>query len=427
LENEVRIYLSLDHPHIARLERVYETSEDVHLVMEHMSGGEVLTRLTRRKRYTEKVAADTLHSMLLAVAYLHAHRICHRDLKLENFLYDSANSEHLKLIDFGLASFCPDQTTLRQRCGSLMYVAPEVLTKSYTEQADLWSMGVISFMLLTGEPVFHGTGKKIFRAIQMGQVHYSSPCFQRLSPLAQDFVQKLLVADPTTRLTARGALEHPFIAKRHKSVIAIDVDILGGLRSYAQASHFRRACLSMMAWSLSREDRKYLMNSFLELDTERTGTISLTQFKRVLVDNFRIDAVEAEELVACLDMDHDKELCYSEFLALALQDRLRMHQQALRETFSRFDRQEKGAITVENLRTLLGDTFENVKVEELLREADADGNGSICYNEFANFLLCPGLDTPPDSENEDAKTIDGSLMASFGHLGDSVKNLFKAY
>jgi Ca2+-binding EF-hand superfamily protein len=210
-------------------------------------------------------------------------------------------------------------------------------------------------------------------------------------------------------------------------VIAIDVDILGGLRSYAQASHFRRACLSMMAWSLSREDRKYLMNSFLELDTERTGTISLTQFKRVLVDNFRIDVVEAEELVACLDMDHDKELCYSEFLALALQDRLRMHQQALRETFSRFDRQEKGAITVENLRTLLGDTFENVKVEELLREADADGNGSICYNEFANFLLCPGLDTPPDSENEDAKTMDGSLMASFGHLGDSVKNLFKSY
>jgi calcium-dependent protein kinase len=211
----------------------------------------------------------------------------------------------------------------------------------------------------------------------------------------------LLVVDPAQRLTAQGALQHAFIAKRHETEAAIDVGILGGLRSYAQASHFRRACLSMMAWSLSREDRRDLRSRFLELDVERTGTISLSQFKHVLEQNFHIGSVEAEKLFASLDINHDNEICYSEFLAATLQNRIRMHEGVLRKTFSRFDRNEKGEITVENLRTLLGDTFEDVKVEELIREADADGNGAVCYDEFQRYLLHPELDTPPDSEQED--------------------------
>jgi calcium-dependent protein kinase len=290
-------------------------------------------------------------------------------------------------------------------------VAPEVLAKSYTEQADLWSLGVISHMLLTGRPVFHGdTQKDIFQSIRVGKVNYTSR-FHGLSDLAQDFVKSLLVFDPAKRLTAQGALQHAFIAKRHKTEAAVDVGILDGLRNYAQASHFRRACLSMMAWSLSREDRQDLRRRFLELDVERKGTISLSQFKSVLEQNFHIGSVEAEKLFASLDINHDNELCYSEFLAATLQDRIRMHEDVLRKTFSRFDRNEKGVITVENLRTLLGDTFEDVSVEELLREADADGNGSICYDEFQRYLLHPELDTPPDSEQEDSKVGDAKTPA----------------
>jgi calcium-dependent protein kinase len=411
LKNEVEIYLSLDHPHIARLEYVYETLEEIHLVMEYMRGGEVYDRLTRSKRYSEQAAADTLHSMMLAVAYLHAHNICHRDLKLENFLYETNDSDHLKLIDFGLAAFRPDETKLRQRCGSIHYVAPEVLAKSYTEQADMWSMGVISHMLLTGTSVFKGgTNTEIFQSIRAGRIVYSSK-FHRLSSLAQDFVKSLLVIDPAKRLTAQGAMQHAFVAKRHKSEAAIDTGTLGSLRSYAQASHFRRACLSMMAWSLSREDRQDLRKQFLELDVERKGTISLSQFKSVLEQNFHVGSVEAEKIFASLDMNHDKELCYSEFLAATLQDRIRMHEHVLRKTFSRFDRNELGAITVESLRSLLGDTFEDVKVEELLREADVDGNGSISFEEFQRYLLHPELDTPPDSDREETKVEKGRAPA----------------
>jgi calcium-dependent protein kinase len=156
LKREVEIYLSLDHPHIARLEQVYETEEEVHLVMEYMAGGELYERLASKKMYSEEAAAKALHQMLLAVAYLHAHNICHRDLKLENFLYESKDHSHLKLIDFGFSKIFSGGKQMSKACGSLHYVAPEVLAHAYTEKADMWSIGVMSHMLLTGSPVFRG-------------------------------------------------------------------------------------------------------------------------------------------------------------------------------------------------------------------------------------------------------------------------------
>merc|ERR1712110_469474 len=100
-KNEAELYLTLDHPHITHLEMIYEDQDMLHLVMEHMAGGEVYDRLAACKKYTEEKAANTIHQMLLAVAYLHSRNIAHRDLKLENFLYERPDAEHLKLIDFG--------------------------------------------------------------------------------------------------------------------------------------------------------------------------------------------------------------------------------------------------------------------------------------------------------------------------------------
>jgi len=388
LKNEVEIYLSLDHPHIARLEQVYETEDDIHLVMEFMAGGEAYERLSQKRQYTEEATAEAAHQMLLAVAYLHAHNICHRDLKLENFLYESRSSNHLKLIDFGFAKIRTAGTKLKKPCGSLHYVAPEVLAQSYTEQADMWSLGVISHMLLTGSPVFRGSDSDIMRLIRKGRKQLSSR-FGKLSESAQDFVQSLLVIDPAERLTAQGALEHPFVASQSSRQTSVNVEVVDDLRKYAEASRFRRACLSMMAWSLSQEDRKHLQGKFLELDVEKKGTISLPQFKAVLLDNYHVNGAEAERLFSTLDTDHDNEICYSEFLAAVLQDRVHMHENLLRKTFSRFDRDEAGMITVDNLRTVLGDTFEDVDVKDLIEEVDVDGNGSICYEEFLQYLQNP--------------------------------------
>merc|ERR1719421_1485189 len=126
-----------------------------------MVGGEVYDRLRKRGQYTEQAAASTMRQMLLAVRYLHANHVAHRDLKLENFLYESPDTDRLKLIDFGFSKFWDDAQKLTQSCGSLHYVAPEVLRCSYTQSCDLWSLGVLVFILLTGSPPFFGTDDEV--------------------------------------------------------------------------------------------------------------------------------------------------------------------------------------------------------------------------------------------------------------------------
>jgi len=386
LKNEAELYLTLDHPHIAQLRMVFETDEVLHLVMEYMEGGELYDRLAAKKRYTEEAAADTTYQMLLAVAYLHAHKIAHRDLKLENFMYERKDANHMKLIDFGFAKYWDPSTKMSQACGSVHYVAPEVLLHSYTVQADMWSIGIIAYMLLTGSPAFHGSDSDILRKVKAGRPHYSTR-FLRLSSGAQAFVKELLVSDPNERLTAAGALEHPWIKGRHLANDAhIDAEILGCLRTFAHASRFRRAALCMMAWSLSTEEQEELREQFLLMDTQKRGSITLKELKAILEENFHISSAEAERLFNSLDADNSEEIEYTEFLAAALLGRVKAHEDVLRRTFKRFDQDESGRISVDEFRSLLGDTFEGADIEDLIREADTSGDGMIDYDEFIAYF-----------------------------------------
>merc|ERR1719253_1495711 len=147
---EVEIFLCMDHPHVTRLYDVFESEDQLHLVMECMEGGELFDRVTELKRFGESDAADAVYQMLLALNYIHSHGIVHRDLKLENFLYDKPGSSHLKLIDFGFSKIWDPNVKMHVSCGTLSYVAPEVLDKDYRSQCDLWSLGVVTFIILAG-------------------------------------------------------------------------------------------------------------------------------------------------------------------------------------------------------------------------------------------------------------------------------------
>jgi Ca2+-binding EF-hand superfamily protein len=274
----------------------------------------------------------------------------------------------------------------------------------------MWSIGVMSHMLLTGSPVFRGSEDDVMAKIKKGQTQMSSR-FCKLSPDAQDFVQALLEVRPDRRLSAQQAMDHPFVASKSSRETSIGLDIVQGLRKYAHASRFRRVCLSMMAWSLSQEDRQHLQDKFLEMDVQKEGKISLPQFKVVLEESFKVNSVEAETIFAALDTDHDNTICYSEFMAAVMQDRVRMHEDILRKTFSRFDQDESGMITVDNLRTVLGDTFEDVNVQELLDEADTNGKGSLCYEDFLQYLNCPETVSSLETKDDDVLHLVPATMS----------------
>jgi calmodulin len=151
-----------------------------------------------------------------------------------------------------------------------------------------------------------------------------------------------------------------------------------------------------MAWSLSQEDRQCLRKKFLELDSEQKGTISQSQFTSMLMDHCSVSNSEAEYLFAALDTAHNKEIRYSEFLAAILRDNVCMREDIVRKTFARFDCDASGTITAANLRTVLGDRFEDADVQELITEADTDGNGAIDYGEFVQYVQNADTDDIPD-------------------------------
>jgi len=379
LKSEAEIYLSLDHPHIARLENVYETSAQMHLVMEHMAGGELFDRLRTQHRFAEEDAAGALHQMLLAVAYLHSHRIAHRDLKLENFMYEHPDMSRLKMIDFGLAQSVEQSALMTKSCGSLYYIAPEVLARSYTQKADMWSLGIIACMLLTGAAPFAGDDDEVLDKIRYGDIDW--PCgYQGLSALAADFLGGLLVVDPARRMSAQEALSHPWVQGCWQDASTLCMRTLLSLRRFCRASKFQRNVLSAIAWSLSTGELAELCGQFWSVDKDRCGTISLLELKEALVG---IGSAEAEEMFAILDADRSDEVDYSEFMAALLPSTVRVQESALRRAFGRFDADGDGQIDCDELRCALGDCED---VECAMREADSSGDGKLDYDEFSAFV-----------------------------------------
>ncbi|CAJ1348617.1 unnamed protein product [Effrenium voratum] len=409
LESEAEIFLAMDHPHVASLTDVYESEEQLYLVMECMQGGELFDRVVERKRFTEKDAAQAVYQMLLAVNYIHLHGVVHRDIKLENFLYEAKDSDHLKLIDFGFSKIWQPNTTMAVSCGTLAYVAPEVLEKSYTSQCDLWSLGVVAFVLLFGYMPFSGAESKQIRDIKEGNFTRKQVIWGKASQGAKDFVQKLLVVDPQQRLSAAEALEHKWLQTREHHAHSIDQAMIEDLCNFAKVSVFRRACLGVLAWSLGVEERKQVRDAFLAIDKDRSGTITLNEFKQAVEQNLQIDDETLEKAFKALDANHKDEVNYHEFLAAMVSSRIALHDHLLKVAFRRFDVDGSGYITAENLRDVLGETFEGNEVQTLLSEADLKHDGRISYEEWIQYLKGAHGTVEPRHADAAARVIDATM------------------
>jgi len=386
LANEAEIFLGMDHPHVARLVDVYESNTRLELVMECMTGGELFERIARKKRFSEKEAVHASWQMLLAVNYLHSHGLVHRDIKLENWLYESDQSDHLKLIDFGFSKFVDPDTTMSMSCGTMSYVAPEVLNKSYTNKCDMWSLGVTVFVLVFGYMPFSGTNRSQMKAIMKGEYLIRQKVWDLVPETAQDFVNKLLVVDPDQRVSAEDALHHPWIVNReHSRSEPVHDDMLAALCSFSESTLFKRSCLQVAAWSLTSEQRSKVRDEFLKLDTAGKGTITFSELREVLKEHSSHGAEATEEALHTLG-DTNDEIHYSEFLAAMVSTQIALNDNLLLETFRRFDADGSGFITSENLRAVLGSTFDEEVLSEMLAEADTSHDGKVSLHEFMQYM-----------------------------------------
>jgi calcium-dependent protein kinase len=226
----------LKHQSIVRLIDNFEDAREIIIVMQLCHGRELWSELDQHVRFTEQQTKSLLLPILRAVSYLHQRGLVHRDLKLENIMTESVNQmgpdenhaqfKNVKVIDFGLATWassdrCKIETAtsrgvrrMNSTVGTLYYVSPQVLESDYTSSCDLWSVGVIAFMLLAGSPPFSGrTDADIRSRIASGRPNFGHSALQRTSPAAMNLLRGLLCPDESGRLTAEEALNHPFFAE----------------------------------------------------------------------------------------------------------------------------------------------------------------------------------------------------------------------
>lgn len=403
VRDEAEIYLSVDHPHLARLERVYESGAAIHIVMEYLSGGHLRDRVEQGGAFSEKDAARLMQQVLLSLAYLHGNRIAHRDLKLEHLMFECADGKHLKLIDLGFASRVGDRRKMSEACGTLRYIAPEVFQNTATEKVDVWSAGVIAYTLTTGVSPWTGTGSDLERTVRAGQPHYSSPLFASLSGSGKDFIRSLLAFNPDSRPSAAAALGHPWLSSQCLESPSIEPELLSNLQAFAQSPPLQRACRAMAAWSVptgAAEDA--LRQQFLALADNGRGAITAAS----LAKGSGLSAGAAEALLQSLNISSDGgagsggsgEVSYRAFLAGAVHGRHWSGEcvdegNSTRSAFDRFDAGGRGSLGVEEFESLLGSTVDRCDLADLIRNLGSEFEGSrLNYGEFCALLS--GLDLP---------------------------------
>jgi len=251
LQSEVEVLESVKHENIVSLLETFDTSQHLYMVMEVCAGGELFDRIVEKDHYNEMEARNAIKQIATALAYVHEKNIVHRDLKPENLLYsDHTDEATLKLADFGLAKLLDHETMLVTQCGTPGYVAPEIVKNDpYGTQVDMWSLGVIAYILLCGFPPFYDdNNQKLFKSIKSGKYEYPSPFWDDVTDSARDLIDKLLVLDPENRYTAAQVLQHPFITGTSPSTRALP-HFKSAMVSYNARRKFRAGIMSLQAIS----------------------------------------------------------------------------------------------------------------------------------------------------------------------------------
>ncbi|XP_039800443.1 calcium-dependent protein kinase 14-like isoform X2 [Panicum virgatum] len=401
VRREVQIMYHLSgQPGVVELKGAYEDKSSVHLVMELCAGGELFDRIIAKGHYTERAAASLLRTIVEIVHTCHTMGVIHRDLKPENFLLVSKDENApLKATDFGLSVFFKEGEVFRDIVGSAYYIAPEVLKRSYGPEADIWSVGVIVYILLCGVPPFWAESEHgIFNAILRGQVDFTSDPWPRISHGAKDLVRKMLNPDPKQRISAYDVLNHPWIKEDGEAPdTPLDNAVLGRLKQFRAMNQFKKAALRVIAGCLSEEEIRGLKEMFKSMDCDNSGTITVDELRRGLANKgTKLSEAEVQQLMDAADADGNGTIDYEEFITATMHMNRMGRDEHLYTAFQYFDKDNSGYITMEELEQALREKglLDGRDIKEIVAEVDADNDGRINYTEFAAMMRKGDPDQP---------------------------------
>mmetsp|Transcript_32147 Transcript_32147/g.78116 ORF Transcript_32147/g.78116 Transcript_32147/m.78116 type:complete len:364 (+) Transcript_32147:73-1164(+) len=251
LKDEIQVLEELKHKHIIRLYDVFEEPQYYYLVTEKMLGGELFDRIVQKSYYNEKEARDVCLILFDAMKYCHDHKVAHRDLKPENLLLASEDDDsNIKIADFGFAKKVKEPNSLTTQCGTPGYVAPEILEgKSYDTQSDMWSLGVIVYILLGGYPPFiEQNQRELFRKIRKGQYEFHEEYWGQVSDDAKNLIRQLLTVQPSKRYDANGAIKNSWIGADASKLAGQDLGVnLDQFKKFNAKRKFKAAVKTVVA------------------------------------------------------------------------------------------------------------------------------------------------------------------------------------
>ena len=398
--NEIDMLKKLDHLNLVKIYEFYATKDDYYIVTDYCKGGELFDKIDEVAPFGEQQAAYIIYQLLSAVHFCHSSNIIHRDLKPENILIDTVKDNNfldIKVIDFGTAKVFDKSKIEKRRIGSSYYMAPEVLRKNYTEKCDIWSVGVIMYILLTKYPPFNGKNDdEIYEAIKVGEYDLVNPPFDKISKQAKSLISKLLEKNPEERLSAEQALRHDWFNKQKTKELLFDTakknikGFLNKICNYQSKYKLQQVAIAFIVHNISQtEEIKRIFSAFQLIDENGDGRIT----KEELIKGLQIydptitnPAAEVEKIFNSIDTDNNGFLEFEEFARVIIDKKKLLTTDIIKFTFNFFDKDRSGEITVEELTDIFGKNNEDQLIQ-IVNEVDLDKNGKIDFEEFREMMI----------------------------------------
>ena len=355
LMSEIEILIKLDHPNIIKLYEIFENEKYIYLIMELCTGGELFNKIIEKTEngeiFNEREAANYFRQIILAISYCHNKKIAHRDLKPENILLLSNDKNSpIKLIDFGMSKFYKEKNEMSEYVGTAYYISPEVLEGKYDSKCDIWSAGVILYLLLSGTLPFDGENEEeIFEKIKMKKYDFCNNEWEFISDEAKDLIKGML-CDANFRFDINQVIKHTWIRKYSPIIKPWEKNNINinSIKNYTQFNKLKKVTINFIASRLNDKILEKYKSSFQKIDIKCNGMLDIDEMRKAIGNRGVV-----EDIFNSIDIEHSGFIEFTKFVAANIDKNIYLNERRLKDAFKIFDLNQNGKINKKDIQDFL--------------------------------------------------------------------------